>query len=223
MDHRPPVAPVVKAGTPQLTVGDFIAKYELLSGLGVVVITAAVGLLVRHVRRRSRAAPPAAANAILAARWHDVYDELLHLMHEATGRIIHLYGLRQEPLFADWSVEQLDAHMTSLGFPGKTKAAILADWSTDPRGALKMLRETARQGEIAEAERALGRAGNYLLDKGALHREASLCEGARGLRTAQGDPREREVPGLGREGPTHRQVERGRGGAHGGARRAHAR
>jgi hypothetical protein len=153
-------------------VGDFIAKYELLSGLGVVVITVVASFLVRRVWRRARVTPPAApgaplatVNATLAARKHDIYDELLHLMHEATGRIVHLYGLRQEPLFSDWSLEQLDAHMTGLGFPGKTKAAILASWNTDQPGALKSLREIARQGEIAEAERALVWVGNYLLDK----------------------------------------------------------
>ena len=106
-----------------------------------------------------------ASAALAAQRKLDVYDELLELMHEATGRIVHLYGLRQEPLFADWSVEQLDAHMTQVGFPGRTKAAILADWNADQRGALKALRETARQGEIADAERALGRVSNYLLSK----------------------------------------------------------
>src|SRR6266852_982739 len=102
------------------TLGDFIAKYELLSGLGVVVITAAVTLLVHRVRRRPRATPPA-ATATLVARKHDVYDELLHLVNEATGRIVHLYGWRQEPAFGDWSLEQLEKHMTTLGFAGKTK------------------------------------------------------------------------------------------------------
>jgi len=109
--------------------------------------------------------PISASAALAAQRKLDVYDELLEVMHEATGRIVHLYGMRQEPLFTDWSVEQLEAYMTQLGFPGRTKAAILADWNTDQRDALKALRETARQGEIAEAERVLARASNYLLAK----------------------------------------------------------
>src|SRR2546422_7497485 len=40
--------------------GDFIAKYELLSGLGVVVITAVAGLLIRRFWRRPGATRPAA-------------------------------------------------------------------------------------------------------------------------------------------------------------------
>jgi len=118
----------------------------------------------------SPASPPVRGSvstsaALAAQRRLDVYDKLLELVHEATGRIVHLYGMRRGPLYEDWSIEQLAKHMTDLGFPGKTHAAILGAWNTDRRAALKELRETARQGEIAEADRALGQASNFLLAK----------------------------------------------------------
>jgi len=103
--------------------------------------------------------------ALAAQRKLDAYDELLRLVHVATGRIVHLYGLRQEPDFEAWSVAQLEHHMTALGFPGKTQAAILEAWERDRRSALRQLHATARQGEIAEAERALNEATSCLLVK----------------------------------------------------------
>src|SRR3989442_9376554 len=89
---------------------------------------------VRHATPASPTAraPITTGAALVAQRKHDAYDELLHLVNDATGRIVHLYGLRREPAFGDWSLAQLDKHMTQSGFPGKTKAAILAAWNTDP-------------------------------------------------------------------------------------------
>ena len=38
--------------------GDFIARYGVFSGIGVVALTAGVGFIIRYVRQR-RLAPPA--------------------------------------------------------------------------------------------------------------------------------------------------------------------
>src|SRR6266852_3829343 len=104
-------------------IGDFIAKYELVSGLGAVVILGALGFIARHLRRRPVASAPPRTE--LTQKRYEVYDTLFKLIHEALGRVTHLYGARQEPDFDVYSLTELDQFMTDSRFPQKTKAAIL--------------------------------------------------------------------------------------------------
>src|SRR5437773_6745283 len=101
--------------------------------------------------------------AIVTQRKHAIYRKLFHLVHVAMGGIVHLYGVRQEPSFEDYSVPDLEQYMTSRRFPGKTKAAILAEWEVDRKSAMRELRATERLADIAEAERAYSQAWNYFI------------------------------------------------------------
>lgn len=149
--------------------GDFIAKYELLSGLGGGAILATVGFTIHRLWSRRPPALPSAVPrpdpqaAIVAQRKVAAYDRLIDLTHTAAGAIVRLYGLRQEPGFDDYSLADLDAYMTTNGFPGLTKASVLASWNTDRRAAKEELRATARQGEITRAERAYHEARNFCI------------------------------------------------------------
>jgi len=102
-------------------------------------------------------------SAIVAERKHEVYRRLFRLLHGAMGRVVRLFGATSEPAFDAYSLADLDHYMTVQRFPGTVKDAVLADWATDRKAALKQLRQSTRDATIEEAARAYARAWNYFL------------------------------------------------------------
>ena len=101
--------------------------------------------------------------AIVAEKQHAIFRRFFHLLHGAMGKIVHLYGVTQEPGFDAYSLADLDHYMTELRFPGTIKEAVLAAWDTDRLWAILQLRTLTRQGKIEDAERAFAKAWNYFI------------------------------------------------------------
>jgi hypothetical protein len=94
---------------------------------------------------------------------HEIYAEAFRLLLIAEGALAQLSGGRVTESYDEHSGDDMLRIMTGVGFTAPQKAAVLRDWDTDRRSAMKAFNGAMHNVEMANARAAMLEANNYTL------------------------------------------------------------